>query len=67
MTKQGFVPFAFDSQECAAVAHDLAIVLSAGADRSELNFSVADLEILISVAKGEFDFGTEGDLQDETN
>lgn len=47
----------FDSQECAAIAHDLAILQLAEADRSELNFSVADLELIIRVAKGEFELG----------
>lgn len=47
--------FEFDSQECAAVAHDLAIIQHAEADRSELNFSVADLELLIQIAKGDFE------------
>jgi hypothetical protein len=50
-----FTPFEFDSQECAAVAHDLAILQMPAADRDELNFSVNDLEIIIRVAKGEFD------------
>ena len=49
--------FEFDSQECAAVVHDLAIIQVAEADRSELNFSVADLELIIRVAKGDFGLG----------
>lgn len=47
--------FGFDSEECAAIAHDLAILQHAGADRSELNFSVADLELIIRTAKGDFE------------
>lgn len=46
--------FEFDSEECAAIAHDLAILQYAGADRSELNFSVADLELIIQIVKGDF-------------
>ena len=46
--------FEFDSQECAAIAHDLAIIQLPGADRSELNFSVADLELIIRVAQVDF-------------
>jgi len=49
-----FHSFEFDSEECAAVAHDLAILQIAEGDRSELNFSVNDLEIIIRIAKGEF-------------
>ena len=46
--------FEFDSEECAAIAHDLAILQHTEADRSELNFSVADLELIIQIAKGDF-------------
>ena len=49
--------FEFDSEECAAIAHDLAIIQLPEADRSELNFSVADLELIIQIAKGDFDLG----------
>lgn len=49
--------FEFDSPECAAIAHDLVIVQMPEADRSELNFSEADLELVIRVAKGDFDLG----------
>ena len=55
MTDRQFHPFEFDSPECAAIAHDLAIIQLAGADRSELNFSENDLEIIINIAKGQFD------------
>ncbi len=48
--------FEFDSEECAAVAHDLAILQTAELDRAELNFSVRDLEFIIEVAKGNFGF-----------
>lgn len=49
--------FEFDSQECAAMAHDLAILQLPGADQNELNFSVADLELVLGVAKGDFQLG----------
>jgi len=49
-----FHEFEFDSEECAAIAHDLTILQMAEGDRSELNFSVNDLEIIIRISKGEF-------------
>lgn len=49
-----FRNFEFDSEECAVMAHDLAILQMADADRDELNFSVGDLENIIKMAKGEF-------------
>jgi len=52
--KPKFHEFAFDSEECAAIAHDLAILQMAEGDRSELNFSVNDLEMIMRIAKGEF-------------
>lgn len=52
--KPKFTEFAFDSEECAAIAHDLAILQMAESDRDELNFSVNDLEIIMRIAKGEF-------------
>jgi len=55
--KPGFNEFAFDSEECAAIAHDLAILQTAELDRSELNFSVEDLENIMKIARGEFSFG----------
>lgn len=67
MAKKKLVPFEFDSPECAAVAHDLAIIQLADADRGELNFSVGDLELLIGIARGKFDLGTERELNDETS
>ena len=54
MAEKQFVSFEFDSQECAAVAHDLAILQFPAGDRDELNFTVNDLEIIMRVAKGEF-------------
>lgn len=53
-TNSGEEEFAFDNQECAAMAHDLTILQLAEGDRSELNFSVADLELIIRIAKGDF-------------
>lgn len=54
MADEKFASFEFDSEECAALAHDLAILQLPGADRDELNFTVNDLEIIIRIAKGEF-------------
>lgn len=49
-----FKSFEFDSEECAAIAHDLAILQTADTDREQLNFSVDDLENIMKIAKGDF-------------
>lgn len=54
--KPKFRVFKFDSEECAAVAHDLAILQTAEGDRDELNFTVNDLEIIMKIARGKFVF-----------
>lgn len=51
---RNFNEFQFDSQECAAIARDLALLQLAGGEREDLNFSVADLEIIMQVAKGNY-------------
>ena len=52
--ENGFVEFEFDSPECAAIAHDFAILQMPECDRDDLNFSVNDLELLMRIAKGDF-------------
>lgn len=59
-------PMEFDSEICAAVAHDLAILQLPAADRDDLNFSVADLETLVEIAKGEFVLGENHGLANDT-